>query len=573
MKRLLILIFLLAFGTAVLTSCGNANEPAAPATPEATQPAAAPGAAPATPTPADPAAPAVPGIEGWQPFANRVTLRVPVYERGIAGMPDTDDHYWTRWIQTNFGDVWNVDVEFVLIPRWEQIMTYNLLMAANNPPTIFMEYDYPILALWAYEGALAEIDLDEFAFIAPNYFQGMVDRDQLIYTDIGGRTHLILSERPFHNTPMFHYNFYRMDWLRQVGFDRPPVNREEFVEAVNLIMEAGIVDNPPVPFALPHQAFAGLLDGWIHRDFPVSEEEWAMHSSLTTSPINWASTRQWVRHLNEDFNNGFFSEEFELRDDTENEADFIAGRLLRRGGFMSPNVAWLNSFFEMNPDAELAVGRVYDNHQARSDNPFGAIIGFSSSASADEIRAAKMYMEWMLQPDILFVLQHGYQGYTWDFDENGRIVIDTSYEGPTRFHFNANVDLWMVVMASRVTGTPEESIRAHAPQGLPQDFTDQMLAAFDYIQAAADAGRIYPDVFFSVPIPGEALYGGNGGVLHGVMNEWLSRLIRANPAEFDALYDQFEAAYLAAGYQTIIDQRLAAFRDGNSTRLPANVRR
>ena len=555
MKRNLVLILMLAIAVVVIAACnrgdngdGGGGAGLAARTGEA-------------------------GIEGWEPFANRVTLRVPVYERGVAGMPPTDDHYWTRWIQTNFGDVWNVDVEFVLIPRWEQIMTYNLLMAAGTAPTIFMEYDYPILALWAYEGALAVIDLDDFAHVAPNYFQGMVDRGQLIYTDIGGNTHLILSERPFHNTPMFHYTFYRMDWLRQVGFDRPPVGRDEFVRAVELIIEAGIVDNPPVPFTLPHQAFAGLLGGWGNREFPVYEEEWAMHSSLVTSPINWAPTRQWVRYMNEDFHNGFFSEEFELRAPADDEADFIAGRLLRHGGFMSPNVAWLNSFFEINPDAELAIGRVADDHQARSDNPFGAIIGFSSAATDDEIRAAWMYMEWMLQPEVLFVLQHGYYGHTWSYDENGRIAINTAYEGPSRFHFNANVDLWMIIMASRVIGTPEESIRAHAPQGLPQDFVYQMLDAFSYIQAAADAGRIYPDIFFSVPIPGEALYGGNGGVLHGIMNEWLSRLIRVDPADFDAMYDEFEAAYLAAGYQTIIDQRLEAFRAGNSTRLPDSARR
>jgi len=554
MKRLLALIFMLVVAVAVFTACNRGDDE----TPGATGGQAISGAA---------------GIDGWTAFENRVTLRVPVYERGVAGLPPTDNHYWTQWIQTNFGDVWNVDVEFVLIPRWEQIMTYNLLMAANNAPTIFMEYDYPILALWAYEGALAEIDLDFFAHVAPNYFQGMADRGQLIYTDIGGRTHLILSERPFHNTPMFHYNFYRMDWLRQVGFDSPPTSREEFVEAVTLIMDAGIVDNPPVPFTLPHQAFAGLTGGWGNREFPINEEEWAMHSSLTTTPVNWEPTREWVRHMNEDFHRGFFSQEFELREGADDEADFIAGRLLRHGGFMSPNVAWLNSFFELNPGAELAIGRVHDDHQARSDNPFGAIIGFSSAASDDEVRAAMMYMEWMLQPEVLFTLQHGHYGHTWSYGDDGRIVIDTAYEGPSRFHFNANVDLWMIIMASRVTGTPEESIRAHAPQGLPQDFTYQMLDAFSYIQAAADADRIYPDVFFSVPIPAEALYGGNGGVLHGVMNEWLSRLVRVDPAEFDALYDQFEAAYLAAGYQSIIDQRLEAFRAGNSTRLPDQARR
>lgn len=31
----------------------------------------------------------------WEPFAENVTLRVPVYDRGVEGVPDVTNNYWT----------------------------------------------------------------------------------------------------------------------------------------------------------------------------------------------------------------------------------------------------------------------------------------------------------------------------------------------------------------------------------------------------------------------------------------------------------------------------------------------
>lgn len=44
------------------------------------------------------------GIDSWEAFADNVTLRVPVYDRGAEGVPDVTNNYWTNWVQENFGD-------------------------------------------------------------------------------------------------------------------------------------------------------------------------------------------------------------------------------------------------------------------------------------------------------------------------------------------------------------------------------------------------------------------------------------------------------------------------------------
>ena len=50
-------------------------------------------------------------------FAENVTITIPVYDRGQAGVPNVEDNYWTNWIQENFGNKYNVTVKYVGIPR------------------------------------------------------------------------------------------------------------------------------------------------------------------------------------------------------------------------------------------------------------------------------------------------------------------------------------------------------------------------------------------------------------------------------------------------------------------------
>ena len=75
----------------------------------------------------------------WEPFAENVTITIPVYDRGQAGVPNVEDNYWTKWIQENFGDKYNVTVKYVAIPRTDVMTKYSMLAAANDLPTVLME--------------------------------------------------------------------------------------------------------------------------------------------------------------------------------------------------------------------------------------------------------------------------------------------------------------------------------------------------------------------------------------------------------------------------------------------------
>ena len=516
----------------------------------------------------------------WAPFAERVKITVPVYDRSKAGYPAVDDNYWTKWVQSEFGDKYNIDVQYVAIPRGDVMTKYSLLIAADETPTILMEYDYPKVAQWANDGAMAVISLDDFKAVAPTFYQAMVDHNQLGYTDINGETYFVLTERPYYDTTFAFATFVRMDWLRQVGYDHVPQNYAEYKDAINKMIEAGITKYP-LSTGIPSAAY---IANFGFRDFPVTDEgekEWAMHSSLGTPCFPWYPTQRMLKRLNDEYHMGWYSPEFDLDKNSsgmatdQTQTDFINGLTYSYGGYIGTNMAWLTAFYENNPDAELAIASPYGGVEGgvntgciRADNPFGMIVGFSSKATPDQLKAAWMLMEWMIQPENLFVLENGVEGETYKMGEDGLPVM-LDYTGEHMLNHNNNIDMTCLVHASKKVGTIEQTIAQMSPVGLPQDFTQALIDNYYTLREIADSGKAYSDPVFAVAIESESEY---SATLLSLYQEYYAKLIKCDPAEFDGLFEQFSQEFLDAGYQEIIDERLAAYEAGNTTHLPATAK-
>lgn len=522
------------------------------------------------------------GEAGWTKFKDTVTITVPVYDRSKQGYPAVDDNYWTQWIQKEFGDKYNINVKFVAIPRGDVMTKYALLIAADQTPTILMEYDYPKVAQWANDGAMCVIDLNEFANVAPNYYAKMVEDNQLGYSQINGKNYFVLSERPYYDTTYTYVTFYRMDWLRKVGYDHVPKSYAEYKDAVNKIIAAGLTDQAPLGLSLPTAAY---IQNFGFRESPISEEEWVMHSSLGTPCFAWDATKKMLKRTNSEYNMGWYSKEFELDADgsqgasgTQQQTDFINGKLFAYGGYMSASVSWLNAFYENNPGAELAIASSYsvvepgvvDNPVMRADNPFGMIVGFSSKATPDQLKAAWMYMEWMFKPETLYTLENGVEGITYKLGDNGLpIMINCEGKGiKEMLNHNNNIDMTCIVHASKKTGTIEDTIRQITPQNIPQDFSQALIDNYYELKEISKKGWAYTDPVFAVAIESESEY---AATLLSKYQQYYVQLVKCSPSEFDALYEKFAKEYLAAGYQEIMDERLEAYKAGKTTKLPSQI--
>ena len=507
------------------------------------------------------------GMDSWEPFAENVTLQVPVYDRGVEGVPDVTNNYWTQWIQENFGDQYNVTVEFVPITRNDVMTDYALLASAGTLPTMLMEFDYPKLAQWANEGYLSTFDMNEFASVAPTYYNRMVELNQLQYSTMDGETYFVFAERPYSDTGYSWQVFVRMDWLEEVGYDHVPTTREEYLDAMQKIMDAGICEHPGGGSMLTGLG-SDQNDGF--RTMPFDEKEWAVYGDYNIVAMSWEPNKKLVQYANEEYNLGITNPEYYVTDNETAKANFVNGGQYSFGGYISGNVDFLTAFYENNPDGKLAIqpaDYVYAETSAyRADNPFGMMVGFSSSATEDQIKAAWMYLEWMSQEDVLFTLQWGVEGENYTMGEDGNPVSVGDYDGDYKQGYNNNADYVAPVIASRVLGDPEADIRASFPTDLPQteELVAQILEFYNTrAEQAAEGLAIVPCMYATV-IDAESEYRDTLGSLY---TQYRDELTMCAPEEFDALYDQRAQEYLDAGYQAIIDERAEAYDAGLTTKL------
>ncbi len=557
----------MAMGT--LAGCGSSNDSAATSTDTKTETASTEAAATTTEASTE-ASDEVAGIDGYEAFADNVTLRIPVYDRGVEGVPDVSDNYWTSWVQENFGDKYNITVEYVPITRSDVLTSYALLAAGDELPTILMEYDYPKLAQWAGDGYLTTYDIDEFAKVAPTYYQRMVDLDQISYTQMDGETYFALAERPYYNTNYTWVTFYRQDWLDQIGYSEYPDTWAEEKEMLQKLVDEGICEHP---LGGSMVTGAGVDQNYAYRSYPLDEENWACYGDYAIPALGDDANKALLKRVNEQYNDGYINPEYYVTDSETAKASFINGEAVSWSAYISASMDVLDSFYAQNPDGKLAV-RVQATTEDteggtvpafRANNPFGMMIGFSSQATEDEIKAAWMYMEWMTQEDNLFTMQWGIEGENYTVGDDGLPVAVADYSGDYTQGYNNSKDYWCVTVEARTAGTIEDVIKAAAPTGYPQDFTQDIIDNYYKQLEVAEKGWAVSDCNFAVVLDSVSEYQAS---LLELYTEYRDQLTMCSPDEFDELYDKLAQEYADAGYQAIVDERKEAYEAGQSTKLP-----
>lgn len=510
------------------------------------------------------------GMEGWEAFAENVTLTIPVYDRGAADVPDVTNNYWTRWIQENFGDTYNITVEFEPITRTDVLTSYNMLATVGELPTILMEYDFDKLAEWGDKGYLIEYDLDQFAQIAPTYYERMVELDQIKYTELNGSRYFVLAERPYFNSTYSSITWYRQDWLEELGYTEWPATWDEQKEIYQKLIDEGYCEHP-----LGGEMISGVGSdqNYSFRTYPQDELEWAMYGDYQIPALSTEAQRKYLQRENEKYNLGFLNPEYYVRDAETNKADFISGNIFQLWGYSSANVDFLTAFYEQNPDGKIGVqgtpGLVIDEaygsvNTFRPWDPFGMMIGFSSQATEDEVKAAMMYLEWMTQEDVLFTMQWGVEGKNFEYGPDGNPVSFAEADPEYTQGFNNSKDYWCVTIESRSLGSVEADMAAVAPAGLPVDYTQAIIDNYNGQLEVYNAGYANSDCKFAVVIKSSSEL---QQTLCELYAEYRDQLVTCPPEQFDALYDELSAKYLEAGYQQVIDERREAYENGYTTKL------
>ena len=480
-------------------------------------------------------------------FPERVTIQIPVYDRGFENW-NVADNYYTQWVQQEFGEKYNVDVEYVAISRSNEVTDYMQMIAAGTAPDIIMHYDMPQAVSYYDEGAMQDIDYDELAFYAPTYWAKMQETIET-YGTIDDHQAFIFAERD-----PYYYNWVtliRKDWCDQVGME-VPTTWEELQEVLAAWQEAGLG-------TYNHELVTGSFTyfyPWIEEG--TTDEELALYLDLNVAPFTWSATENYLRAFNEMYNAGTLDPNFYLTtDDAMEKGKFVSGECGTYSFYMSNGTDVFTSLLANDPDAEVAILNSTPSIVAEGYTPYyyeypsyGMIMGINSQSTDEERAAVYMFLEWLSQPENLTYMQYGVEGETYTVGEDGINTLVADYTGEAALSQNQNKDYWCLVVESITYGDEEMDLTANKSLLAPAGYEDLIQQSYDMCKANEDAGLISP-IFTSV-VESSADYTAD---LKALWQEAYVACITAAPEDFDATYEEYCQEYLDAGYQDILDEK------------------
>lgn len=486
-------------------------------------------------------------------FENNVTIQIPVYDRAFEGWNVTDN-YWTKWVQSEFGDKYNVTVEYVAIGRSTEVNDYNQMLAAGTAPDIIFHYDMPQATSYYSQGAMQAIDLEEMKYYAPSYYD-MTKEMTETYGQMDGDTYFFFAERP---TAYNWVTLIRKDWMDKVGASMPN-NLEEFNTMLKAWKDAGLGNGGG---SLVQNNFTY---SYAFRDWPVNEEERTLYSDLSIADLTWEPSKQWLKNLNYQYNNGLIDPEFYLKtEDAQIKADFVAGKTGVYALYLTSNTDVISSLKANNPEAELAVMGPYagvpegNKPQGRAYWPFGMIMGINSTTSAEERAALWMYLDWMLQDDHLFTLQNGIEGKNYSFDSTGLATKVDGFTGDTALSKNNNKDYWCLWIESAQYSSDELNYKANLANWAPQGYEYLIEDAYKYFKETEEYQTVDP--LYTVTLEKVAEYKTD---LNELWKELYVKCVLAPEDQFESTYNNACDEYLKAGYSEILEEKKAAIAAHN----------
>lgn len=479
-------------------------------------------------------------------FPENVTIKIPVYDRGFEGW-DPVNNYYTRWIQKEFGDKYNVTVQYVAINRQKEIADYMQMIAAGNAPDIIYHYDMPQAVNYNSEGAMQELNLEEMKYYAPDYFK-KAEKTIDTYGKLDEKNTFFFAER----NPIY-YNWVtliRQDWLDQVGKEKP-TTREELVEAAKAWKSAGL-----------GKLGAQIVNKSYTYEYPFigstpDKKDLNLYLDLNVAPLTWSVTKDYLKAMNQDFNDGILDPEFYLNaDDAAWKADFVAGNVGTYSFYISANTDVINSLKTNDPKAEVSV--ISPSAQAPKGShpyyykypPYGMVMGINSKTDEKQRAAVWMFLNWMSQPKNLFFLQNGVEGVNYTLDSDGIAEPVTDFKGESKLSNNNNKDYWCLVTEMTDYGNDEKNLKANIRLLAPAGYEDLVTQSYDYAKEVEQYGLISPIFTKSIESTGE--YAAD---LTAMWQEFYVDMITCKPEELDAKYEKYSKEYLDNGYQEILDEK------------------
>lgn len=486
----------------------------------------------------------------------QVTLKVELFDRGNAPKPYTiTDNYQTKFIQDNFGTPNNIKMEFVPVPRSEELNKLNVLMASGTDvPDIVFTYDTGTFNRYASQGGLTDVGdlLDQYG---PN-LKTFLGEDTLAYGQYQGKQYAIPGKRSILGK---YSGFIRTDWLDKLGL-KAPTTTDELYQTLKAFKEKdpGQTGGKVIPFGMtiaPAQNDP-LIWSFIQ---PMSEEQrYTLTQKLGSNeyPTLLPGFKDALQFMNKLYNEGLISKDFGLDEDKKQLTQDIQNGLV---GYLTedyPNLYYAQGTYDnlmkTVPGAKIDPIDALTNSEGKHAKPAYApnamyvMIPKSSKHAAEAVK----YLDWMSQTDNMLALQNGVEGENYTMQDGIPVVKPDAPQSVLDRLFTAG-DI-AILANGKFIGDEEKNKQAFAA-GFPQEHQADVRKALDI--SVADS---FSPVMFDHPIESEAKY---GTALKDKYTEMIVKTAMAKPDKFDSTYEAELKDYMQSGGQAILDERTKAYAD------------
>ncbi len=490
-------------------------------------------------------------------------LKVEVFDRGNSPAGSTiSDNYLTKLVNERFGAPNKIDVQYVPIPRSEELQKLNVLMASGGDvPDIVFTYDQGTFNRYAQQGGLTDLT-DLLNQYGPN-LKKFLGEDTLSYGQIEGKQFAIPGKRSVLGK---YASYIRQDWLDKLKMPVPQTTDELYTTLKAFKdKDPGKVGNGLIPFGMtiaPAQ-YEPLLWSFVQQPL-TDEQKYTLTQKLGSSdyPTLLPGFKDGLKFMNKLYNERLISSDFGLDEDKKQLwQDVQNGKV----GFYTEDAGELyftyNGTYKNlqanNKDAKLTPTDVFTNNEGKHAKPEYASNGLyimipkSSSKAVEAIK----YLDWMASDKNVFDMQNGVEGENYTMKDGVPITKeDASTEAQNRLY---NYGDMAIIANGKVAGTEEQNNDAYIMQ-VPEEYQADMRKSVEI----SNTDTIAP-VKFNKPIEAEAKY---GSALQDKYSQLIVKSTMAPTAQFDATYEALLKDYMSSGGQAILDERTKVFQEGGAAK-------
>ncbi|OHD71780.1 MAG: hypothetical protein A2177_09815 [Spirochaetes bacterium RBG_13_68_11] len=485
------------------------------------------------------------------------TLRLEIFDRGNVAPGVLDKGPPAKWIQQAFGDPNDITVEWVIVPRGQEVAQLNVMMAAGNAPDLSFTYDAVLVGSYVGAGGLA--DLTTYLNQAPT-LKAWTGADALSYGTWGGKVYAIPGKRQILGISG---TWIRKDWLDKLKLGLPKTTKE-FVNAVRAFRDKDPdkLGDKLVPIG---GGFAGGPDINIMYSFykPSTERDRAGWIGPTSTrparDLAIPGAKDGLRFCNALQNEGLIQKDWALWPKND-QLNFPAALANGYVGAFENNASFLHAYNHIPtlkknaPQALYVPIDPFTNAEGKTPkyvyNPIGIFnIVPVFSKNADLV---VKYLDWMAHVPNMVKIIYGNLGQHYTLNEEG-IILPKQLTGDDRWEAGNIMDR-VIILNGRPYDTIDKVIKAQILPWIALDtrYTTNTFLTH-YRQLEKDG--VPPTRIANPPDSLNKL----GPMLLDKAEEYIKRLIMAKPSEFDAMYDKLLQEWLDMGARQVKEDMLKQY--------------